>query len=40
VAARKISHLRLPIGVIGRELVEEEDRCPAARLFEIEPDII
>ena len=40
VAAREVAHLRLPIGVVGRELVQEDDRRSAARFFEIEADII
>ena len=40
MAAREVAHLRLPIGVVGRELVQEDDRRSAARLFEIETDII
>ena len=40
VAAREIAHLRLPIGVVGREFVQEDDRRSASRLFEIEADII
>jgi hypothetical protein len=40
MAAREIAHLRLPVGVVGRELVEEDDRRSAARLLEIESDIV
>ena len=40
VAAREIAHLRLPIGVVGREFVQEEDRRSAPRLLEIEANII
>jgi hypothetical protein len=40
VAAREIAHLRLPIGVVGREFMQEEDRRSATRLFEIEADIV
>ncbi len=40
MAAREVTHLRLPIGVVGREFVQEDDRRSAARLFEIETDIV
>ena len=40
VAAREIAHLRLPIGVVGREFVQENDRRSAAGFLEIEPDIV
>ena len=40
VAAREVTHLRLPIGVVGGEFVQEDDRRPAAGLLEIEPDIV
>src|SRR5580704_19325633 len=40
VAAREVSHLRLPIGVVGREFVQEDDRRSLARLLEIETDIV
>src|SRR5258707_11901615 len=40
VAAREVTHLRLPIGVVGGEFVQEDDGCSAPRLLEIEPDIV
>ena len=40
MAAREVAHLRLPIGVVGRELVQEDDRRPASRLFEMQTDVI
>ena len=40
MAAREIAHLRLPVGVVGRELVEEDDGRSAARFLEIEPDVV
>ncbi len=40
MAAREVAHLRLPIGVVGRKLVQEDDRRSAPGLFEIEADII
>ncbi len=40
VPAREVTHLRLPIGVVGRELVQEDDRRSAAGLFEVEADMI
>ena len=40
MAAREVAHLRLPIGVVGREFVQEEDRRSAARLLEIQADIV
>ena len=33
VAAGEVAHLRLPIGVVGRELVQEDDRRSASCLF-------
>ncbi len=38
--AREVAHLRLPIGVVGREFVQEDDRRSLARLLEIEADVI
>ncbi len=40
VAARKIAHLRLPVGVVGRELVQEDDRRSAPRLFVVQANVI
>ena len=40
MAAREVAHLRLPIGVVGREFVHEENGRSAAHLFEIEADIV
>src|SRR5258708_35548101 len=40
VSTRKVTHLRLPIGVVGREFVQEDDRCSPACFLEIEPDIV
>ena len=40
MAAREIAHLRLPVGVVGRKFMQEQDRCSAARLLEIETDIV
>ena len=40
MAAREVAHLRFPVGVVGRELVQEDDRGSAPGLFEIEADII
>ena len=40
VAAREIAHLRLPIGVVGGEFVQEDDRRAGACFLEIEPDIV
>jgi hypothetical protein len=40
VAAREVAHLRLPIGVVGGEFVQENDRRPASCFFEIQADII
>jgi hypothetical protein len=40
VAAREVTHLRLPIGVVGREFMQEDDRRSHARLFEMQADII
>jgi hypothetical protein len=40
VPAREVTYLRFPIGVVGRELVQKDDRCSAACLLEIEADIV
>ena len=40
MAAREVTHLRLPVGVVGRELVQEDDRRAAASLFVVEADVI
>ena len=40
VAAREVTHLRLPIGVVGRELMQEEDRRARACFLEIQADIV
>jgi hypothetical protein len=40
MAARKVAHLRLPIGVVGGEFVQENDRSSISRLFVMETDII
>ncbi len=40
VAAREVTHLRLPIGVVGREFMQEDDRRSQARLFEMQTDMI
>ena len=40
VAAREVAHLRFPIGVVGRELMQEDDRGSASRLFVVKPDVI
>ena len=40
MAAREVAHLRLPIGVVGREFVHEKDRRSAAHLFIIKADIV
>ena len=39
VAAREVAHLRLPVGVVGRELVQEDDRRPASRLFIVQTNV-
>src|SRR5882724_3161775 len=38
--AREVTHLRLPIGVVGREFVQEDDRRSLACLLEIKADIV
>jgi hypothetical protein len=38
--AREVAHLRLPIGVVGREFVQEDDRRSVAGFLEIQPDIV
>jgi hypothetical protein len=38
--AREVAHLRLPIGVVGREFVQEDDRRSLTGLFEVEADIV
>ena len=40
MAAREVTHLRLPVGVVGRELVQEDDRRPASRLFIVKMNAI
>ncbi len=40
MAAREVAHLRLPIGVVGRELVQKNDRRSLARFFEIDADVV
>ena len=40
MAAGEVAHLRLPIGVVGREFVDEENGRSATHLFEIEADIV
>jgi hypothetical protein len=40
VAAREVSHLRLPIGVVGREFVQKKYRRSLARFFEIDADVV
>src|SRR2546422_7180789 len=40
VSAREVAHLRLPIGMVGREFVQEDDGCSLAYFLEIEPDIV
>ena len=40
VAAREVTHLRLPIGVVGREFMQKENRRAAACFLIIEPDIV
>src|SRR5438094_7735781 len=40
MAAREVAHLRLPVGVVGRELVQEDDRRPASRLFIVKANAI
>src|ERR1700687_794053 len=40
VSAREVTHLRLPIGVVGREFVQENDRRSLAYFLEIETDIV
>src|SRR6266699_1172498 len=33
-------HLRLPVGVVGREFMQEDDGCPASCFLEIEADFV
>ena len=40
MAAREVAHLRFPIGVVSRKLVQEDDRRSAACLLEIEAKLI
>src|SRR6185369_14312879 len=40
VPAREITHLRFPIGVVGREFVQEDNGCSLACLLEIKADIV
>jgi len=40
MAAGEVAHLRLPIGVVGRKFVQEDDRGSASRLFDMKADII
>src|SRR4030088_3547697 len=40
VPAREVTHLRLPIGMVGRELVQEDNGCSTPGLFEIEAHIV
>src|ERR1700712_982682 len=40
MSAREVAHLRLPIGVVGRKFMQEDDRCSLAGLLEIEPYIV
>src|SRR4051794_25385129 len=40
MAARKVAHLRLPIGVVGREFVQKNNRRARACFFEIETAIV
>ena len=40
VAAREVTHLRLPIGVVGRELVQKNNWRSLTRFFEIDADVV
>src|SRR6266404_4733311 len=40
MSAREVTRLRLPIGVVGREFVQEDNGCSLAYFLEIEPDIV
>src|SRR5262249_10658077 len=40
VAAREVAHLRFPVGVVGRKLVQEQDRRAAAGFLEIELHLV
>jgi hypothetical protein len=40
VAAREVTHLRFPIGVVGREFVQENNGRSAAGFLEIKADIV
>src|SRR5713101_1740166 len=38
--AREIPHLRLPVGVVGRKFMQEDDGSPAPGFLEIEADVV
>src|SRR5438045_9598856 len=40
VPAGEVAHLRFPIGMSGRELMQEDNRRPLAGLLEIEAHIV
>src|SRR5207302_6831788 len=40
MAAREVAHLRLPIGVVGREFVQKNNRRARACFFEIETAVV
>ena len=40
MAAREVAHLRFPIGVVGCEFVQEDDRRSRARLLEMQANMI
>src|SRR5450432_253191 len=38
--AREIPHLRLPVGVVGGEFMQEDDGSPASGFLEMEADVV